>query len=700
MTPFLAPPVGRAAPRTEPPTFSVVIAAYNAAATVGEAVASALEQTYPPLEVIVSDDGSTDDFDAAVAPYRERIEILRGSNRGPGAARNDAFRRAKGEFVAILDADDLFLPGRLAAFAELLAARPDLDILTTDAFMELDGKVARRIYDQGWSFETRDQRDAIVTRNFIFGLAAVRRERVLALGGMDEARELVGVEDWDLWIRLILSGSVAGLVDRPLARNRLSPGSLSSQRESRLQARISLLEKTARDPHLRPAELRALRRALARQVGELRFTRARSMITEARPGARRAALAAALTPTLRREQLRPRSRLRALGWASRRRSAGTALLEEGVNTWEGAGSLRHVRELPLRVAFYCDSPELGGAERSLGTLLEQLDERIDATVVGTRTHVVDWLAARRTGATAVVLPHVQRKRDLRAIAAHFGGLRRLRPDVVHLNLAGAWESHWAVLAALATPHARTISVVHLPLPARSRRQRAIKRLTGSRIAAHVTVGEGSARELEALAGLPWGSVRVIPNGVEDVELEPLARPAAGPTVGSIGRLEHQKGFDVLLRALAQLPDATLVLVGEGSQRESLSVLARDLGVAERVVFVGASEQARRHLTTFDVFVLPSRFEASPLVVTEAMLAALPVVASDVGSVSDQVVDGRTGLLVSAEDPSALADALASLLRDPGRRRELGDRGRERALEGFRADVMARAYERLYDEVAR
>jgi len=699
MRPILAPAARPGPLQPEQPTFSVVIAAYQAAATIGAAVESALSQTRPALEIIVSDDGSTDDLEGALAAYRDHIVVLHGPNRGPGAARNAAFRAAQGDFVAILDADDLFLPERLEALAEVAVARPDLDIVTTDAFMELDGQVVRHVYDEGWSFEVVDQRVEILNRNFIFGLAAVRRDTLLAVGGMDEAPELIGVEDWDLWIRMILAGSSAGLILEPLARNRLSQGSLSSQRERRVETRISTLAKALSYPDLRPQELRTVRRALVRQRAELGFLQARKAVAEESPAARRRALGVAFASPLGIERLRPRTRLRAVAWAVAPRAAAARLRRAESEAWEGAGSVVHGREGLIRVAFYCDSPEVGGAERSLGTLLERLGERFEVTVVGTRAPVVEWLSAQRSATRTVVLPHVHGLTNVRAIGAHFSGLRSPRPQVVHANLSNPWESHWAIVAALATG-ARTISVVHLPLPARRMRQRLIKRLTRSRIAAHVTVGARSARELEQLTGLPRGSVRVIPNGVPDLPLEPLPRPADGVIVGSIGRLEPQKGYDVLVNALSSVPEVTVVLVGDGSERERLGRLALELGVSERVVFAGWSEEARRHLTTFDFFALPSRFEALPLVVIEAMLAELPVVASDVGSVSEVVENGVTGLLVPPDDPLALAEALSSLVADSQRRRELGKRGRARALERFDADAMARAYERLYDELAR
>jgi glycosyltransferase involved in cell wall biosynthesis len=117
-----------------------------------------------------------------------------------------------------------------------------------------------------------------------------------------------------------------------------------------------------------------------------------------------------------------------------------------------------------------------------------------------------------------------------------------------------------------------------------------------------------------------------------------------------------------------------------------------------VVFTGWSDEPRRHLTTFDLYVLPSRIEGFPLAVVEAMLAGLPVVASTVGSVADAVLDGETGLLVPAENPEALASAVGTLLADPDRMRAMGNRGRELARRQFTATAMAARFESLYQEL--
>src|SRR2546427_5927765 len=144
MSRFVAPPLERPIAPGPLPTFSVIIAAYQAADTIGDAVQSALAQTAPAHEVIVCDDGSTDDLTGALASYRDRIMLLRKENGGAPSARNVALRAASGEFVAQLDSDDAFFPTRLDALGELARQRRDLDILATDAYCEVAGHVVGR----------------------------------------------------------------------------------------------------------------------------------------------------------------------------------------------------------------------------------------------------------------------------------------------------------------------------------------------------------------------------------------------------------------------------------------------------------------------------------------------------------------------------------------------------------------------------
>jgi glycosyltransferase involved in cell wall biosynthesis len=256
----------RTARRASVPSFTIVIPTYQAASTIGDAVESALKQTCAALEVIVCDDGSTDDLAGALAPYRESIRLIRKENGGVASALNCALGVARGDYVAILNADDVYAPDRLKALGELVTERPDLDIATTDAYIEADGKVVD-LFSTTTPFIVDDQRAGILRRCFVGGWPALRRSRVVAIGGWDESLRIG--EDWDLWLRLILEGSRAGFVDEPLMSYRLRAGSLTSNRIENLRARVALLEKARSHPSLTRRERRILGSSISWQRSRL-----------------------------------------------------------------------------------------------------------------------------------------------------------------------------------------------------------------------------------------------------------------------------------------------------------------------------------------------------------------------------------------------------------------------------------------------
>ena len=259
---LLAPPArGKVEELSAAPTFSVVIPAYQAAETIAAALDSALGQTHPAHEVIVVDDGSTDHLESVLAPYLDRVTVVRKSNGGAASARNRGAEIASGEFMAVLDADDCFHPRRLEALAELAVARPDLDLITTDTKMVVDGEVAGT-FRENTPFAVEAQRQAILESCFVGGWAAVRLDRLRAIGGFDESLPIA--HDWDCWVRLMLAGAQAGLVDRPYYEYRLREGSLTSSRVASLRDRVLLLEKAAKNPALRPEDRPALARSYRR----------------------------------------------------------------------------------------------------------------------------------------------------------------------------------------------------------------------------------------------------------------------------------------------------------------------------------------------------------------------------------------------------------------------------------------------------
>ena len=308
------------------PTFSVVIAAYQAAATIAEAVQSALDQSLPPFEVIVCDDGSTDGTAAALEPYRDRLRYVRREHRGVAATRNAALRLVRGDFFTVLDADDAFLPERLEALAALSSARPDLDVLCTDLLYEVDGRAVGR-FGETCPFDIDDQRAAILDRCFC-PHPAIRRTALERIGGFDETMRTGS--DWECAIRLIHSGAIAGVVEEPLYRYRIHGESLTADRVATLRERVRFLERIGQTQALHDHERSSLGRSVARHRSSLALVETETALRSRAREARKRAFALARTPMVPWRSrcaalaatLAPHAAARALEWRDARSGSG------------------------------------------------------------------------------------------------------------------------------------------------------------------------------------------------------------------------------------------------------------------------------------------------------------------------------------------------------------------------------------------
>jgi glycosyltransferase involved in cell wall biosynthesis len=191
-----------------PLRFSVIVPAYNAERTLAGTLASAVSQSHPPYEVLVIDDGSTDETAAVAEAVGAPVRVIRKPNGGTASARNVGLREATGDVLAFLDADDRYEPGRLAQIAAAFEADPSLEAVATDAAIVRDGErlLASSWWPRGITRGNRVDASAPV----IFATLALRRRLVDELGGFDSRYEIV--EDLDYWYRLGCGGHAIGYV--------------------------------------------------------------------------------------------------------------------------------------------------------------------------------------------------------------------------------------------------------------------------------------------------------------------------------------------------------------------------------------------------------------------------------------------------------------------------------------------------------
>lgn len=353
---------------------------------------------------------------------------------------------------------------------------------------------------------------------------------------------------------------------------------------------------------------------------------------------------------------------------------------------------------PFHLLAYTDAWEQGGAEMTFASLLAALPPQISVTVMGNDPVVIPWIAAHRPDAETVLLPPIADRRDVVSMLRHARTFRRLQPDLVQFNLGMMSCCQWPIFVATARRRWPVIAVENSPVASWSSTSSQLKRWTSPRLAAHLAVGDRTARTIEGVAGLRSGSIQTLYHGVPDVPPRPRP-PGAPPRIINIARHVEVKGVDVLVEAMRSVdPEIGLIQVGSGPV--DLAGLARELGVADRIEFreVPWESRAAELIPDADLFVLSSRDEGLPVSIMEAMLAAVPVVATDVGSIREEVADGETGLVVPKEDPEALAAAINELMADPARRARMGARSREIALERFTIDATVERYCDLYDRL--
>lgn len=230
----------------------------------------------------------------------------------------------------------------------------------------------------------------------------------------------------------------------------------------------------------------------------------------------------------------------------------------------------------------------------------------------------------------------------------------------------------------------------------------------SRLDRCVAVSSQVREELLA-HGFREAAVLTIPNGVDTTRFRPAEARAAlreclslrGRTVVFVGRLVPEKGLDCLLRAWSSLelaPADVLLLAGDGPERPALHNLARQLGIAGRVRFLGKADEPERILQASDLFVLPSLTEGMPNSLLEAMATGLPCIATRVGGTPDLIAHGQNGVLVPPGDPKAVAEAMAHLLEYPREAAGLGLEARRTVEAAYSIDRIVDRYAALYREL--
>ena len=358
-----------------------------------------------------------------------------------------------------------------------------------------------------------------------------------------------------------------------------------------------------------------------------------------------------------------------------------------------------------------------GASRHVIDLSRSLDpDRFDVEIAAGHGEAYEreiWDEAEATGLTCHRVEHLQREispwADLRAYFELRRLIRRGNYDIVHTHISKS-----GLLGRLAARGVGVPVVVHTyhgianEITGRGPRTaalRACERWCAPMADGKICISQRGVEQVAEAGIATPEQIRIIHNGIDLDRYQPEnagARPdqlPAGPVIGTVGSLSPEKKTSDLLEAaailLSETPDLTFCIVGDGALRGDLERQAQDLRIADRVVFAGAVEDVRPWVGAFDLFVLTSRREGLPGALMEAMAMGRPVVATDVGGVSEVV--GDAGVLVSVGDVEAIVKDVRRLLSDSAECDRLRLAGHEQ-VQQFSLTEMARATGDLYEEL--
>jgi len=365
---------------------------------------------------------------------------------------------------------------------------------------------------------------------------------------------------------------------------------------------------------------------------------------------------------------------------------------------------------PIRLVFCITELNLGGAERALTQLVLSLDRREwepHVICLGPRGHFAIELEAANV--SVVCLNATRVSQLLRTLIRLRRELKRIKPSLVqtflfHANILGRIAARWAGIRHVVSG----LRVADRRSPWYGR----IDRWTNRWVEMNVCVSQGVADYAANQEGLRVDKLIVIPNAVDlnrfaDVSPASLAEfgiPDGSRVLISIGRLDRQKGIDVLLNAVALIPREIqhlhFLIVGDGPESTSLHQLARQLNIVDRVHFAGQREDIPSLLAASTALILSSRWEGMANVVLEAMAAGRPVIATKVEGIEELVQPDMTGIVVPPDRPHDLANAVQTLLNDQRFAAAAGENAQHIIATHFTSDRVADAYVDFYRRILR
>ena len=714
---------------------SIIIPLYNKAPYVRRALDSIAAQTLTDFEVIVVDDGSTDDGAAIVADYPDaRFRMIRQLNAGPGAARNAGLAQVQGEFIAFLDADDEWLPNYLkVGVSQLENLGPEVASVTSGYIEYPSGRSTESMWRKrglrnGVQRLAADTEPSLVVSMLAFMSPCstlTRAEMIRRWGGFYDRGKCTFGEDAFLWLKVLLNEKVAFNLE-PLAKFHREAAGLSKNLSGSRPVEPFLEDASEIEAACPPPLRDLLRNVLAIRAAKTacvlgywgHWREARSIMhqfTSVKNWRLPYHASAVVCST-------PVGSVLGASWRAVSRNSYPTQNGNGRVVQTPAFELRTPNS-KLKLLAVVEATTVNAVAKNMfefhRAANELAQESTDFPVIelslvtfdrrGTSSEFV--AAAHELGLEVDVIPERGRF-DRSVISALRKIVAERSPDVIvthqvksHflMNVSRIWHKHrW-----VAFNHGYTTTDRKMLLYNRLDRwslPKADRVVTVCDAFTQNLVKMGVARER---IHVQHNSIRREPTvNLEEVRAlqRRLDMKEDERMILAVGRLSQEKAQIDLLRAFKKLSDtnrdisARLVIVGDGPERQPLEAAAASLGLSDRVIFTGGVKNVQVYFAAADVLVNSSHSEGSPYVLLEAMAACLPIVATAVGGVPEMVENDKTALLVPAGDPQAMADAIARVLGDDQLAQRLAASASTLGSLRFSPDNYVRSLVTLYREV--
>jgi glycosyltransferase involved in cell wall biosynthesis len=368
-----------------------------------------------------------------------------------------------------------------------------------------------------------------------------------------------------------------------------------------------------------------------------------------------------------------------------------------------------------KILYVIDNLEFGGGERGFLQLIKGLDRNRYRIHVAALAGGEFYKMLKAMGIQTIAVD-MSYKCNRKAVKTLVDLLKEENYNIVHSQ--GARADFFTRLAVGLSKRSNLICTVQMPADGfnvsifRKALYRLLDRLTEKYVDGFIVVSNELKRLLIERHRIPPDKIFKVPNGVEIDYFKPdvpatkieflrefFGLDKSSVVIGAVGRFCWQKGFDILIRSIPEIahsnPDLKVILVGAGALKGRLEGLAESLNVLENIVFAGFRRDIKQILAAVDLLVVPSLREGFPMIVLEAMAMAKPIVASDLPGMSEQIVNGETGILVAPKNVDALTYAINELLASRGRANDIGLKARQYVVNNFSFQTMVAKTERVY-----